>query len=140
MPWATNSDKQVMLSRLKETFRHRVLIAFSFVHVGLLLAIFATARLSVTSGFDANLCLLLAGLLLLYFGTVFGAFFLIWPLVPLLRGAQEARHWWDEVGGDITSYVDLFHKVLELLKPLIQEWVNRRKAPERASSDSELRQ
>ena len=63
----------MMLSRLQETFRYRVLVAFFLVHAGLLLAIFATARLSVTNGFDANLCLLLGGLLLLYFGTISSA-------------------------------------------------------------------
>lgn len=109
-----------MPTDIQTTLRRRVLTVFSFVHLGLVLAVFGLARLSFELGFRPSVVVMAAGLGLLYFGVVLGGFFLVWPLLPWFQRAQEARKWGSHALEDLPQLLALSKKIMVTLKPLLQ--------------------
>ena len=108
--------------------RARVAVVFCLIHAGLVLSVIVAARLSMTGVGQGTLIALGAGIGLLYFGALVGGFFLVWPMVPLIRRAQAARVWWLDLLERFPEITELVRKAVETLKPILRSWKEQRSA------------
>jgi Flp pilus assembly protein TadB len=94
------------LQQFEQAIKIRVLFVFIFVHAGLGLALFGAGRWVAKNGFDGVSLTVLTGLLLMYLGVLLAAFFIVWPLLPWIRRAREARNWIDRLLHDLPALLE----------------------------------
>jgi uncharacterized membrane protein len=103
-----------MIQEFEQSIKNRVLGVFLLVHVGLGLSMFGIGKWVALNGMDGISVTLLLGVFLLYLGVLLGVFFIVWPLLPWIRKAREARNWVESFMQDIPGILAVVRQVIAL--------------------------
>ena len=116
-----------MFSTIQSALKVRSLLVFLMVHVGLALGIFALARSSYGE-WDLTSSLFLATILLLYGGFILSILFIVLPLLPWLKKAQQVEHWSDRLVRDLPIFIEHAPKIIAIVQNAIVTWKEATKA------------
>ena len=107
-----NSLIQSYLSAIKI----RALFVFLAIHTGLILAIFGLASLPKPDGMETGHWLLLSGIIGLYGGMVLGGFFIVWPLVNIVRKVRRLMQWREWILEELPKILAMIPTVVEAFR------------------------
>ena len=128
-----------MLQKIQEiqsTVKSRAILVCLIVHMGLICGLYAVAKLSIMNGWDPTTITLLAGILCLYGGFLLALFFVLAPVWPWIRRAQQAEHWITLFLKDLPLFLEHLPKIVAAIESLIHTW-NETRVPKKTKSKEE---
>ena len=118
-----------MLQNLQSAVKKRAIITFILVHIGLALCAFALIRSTMLNGWDLNATFFLTGILFLYGGFLAGVFFIVAPILPWLKRAQQVEHWSERLLRELPMFLEQLPKIIAAVQSLIAAWNESKQAP-----------
>ena len=111
-----------MFGNLQVALKKKTLFAVLLVHLGLILGIFALARASFQNGWDLTSGLFLGSMICLYGGFIAGVLFILVPLLPWLKKAEQVEHWSERLLRDIPLLLEHLPQIIVAVRSLIGVW------------------
>ena len=107
------------LQSIQVAIKKRSIFVFLLIHTGLVLGIYALARTTVPEGWNQTTIVFLAAIACLYGGVLLGIFFVVWPLLPLLKKIQKAENWYERILHDLPYFLEQLPKIIAAIQSLI---------------------
>jgi hypothetical protein len=111
-----------MLQNIQDAVKKRAIITFILVHIGAALSAIALIRSTTLNGWDVDSFLFATGLLLLYGGFLLGVFFIVAPLLPWLKRAQQAEHWSERLIRELPLFLEQLPKIIAAIQGIVETW------------------
>ena len=126
-----------MFQDIQDAIKKRAIFTFIIVHLGAACGGVALIRTLTLNGWDLDSTLFLIGFLLLYFGFLTGVFFIVAPILPWLKRAQQVDSWSERLLRELPKLLEQLPKIIVAEQTVATIWNESKRKEQTAGSTAE---